>query len=53
VFLIPTAAMVVLMAMDKPGHSAIGLGVVLLGLPVYQLVFNRQQARRLQNLDVS
>ena len=42
-FLIPTTALLVLMALDKPGQSAVGLGVVLLGLPVYQLVFTRHK----------
>jgi hypothetical protein len=30
------------MAMDKPWHAGIGLGVVLLGLPVYALAFARR-----------
>lgn len=38
-FLAQVVALVVLMILDKPGHSAIGLGVVLLGLPVYRLFF--------------
>ena len=34
-----------LMAMNKPKHAGIGLAVVLLGLPVYQLVFTRLAPR--------
>jgi APA family basic amino acid/polyamine antiporter len=50
-FLIPTTALLVLMALDKPGQSAVGLGVVLVGLPVYQLVFTRQKQRSAQDFD--
>ena len=32
--------------LDKPRHAAIGLGVVLLGLPVYHLVFARRTTNR-------
>jgi hypothetical protein len=39
------------MALDKPGQSAVGLGVVLVGLPVYQLVFTRQKQRSAQDFD--
>jgi APA family basic amino acid/polyamine antiporter len=52
-FLIPTTALLVLMALDKPGQSAIGLGVVLLGLPVYQLVFTRLKGRPVQDFDLT
>lgn len=38
-FLIHVIALVALIVLDKPGHAAIGMGVVLLGLPVYHLVF--------------
>jgi basic amino acid/polyamine antiporter, APA family len=38
-FLAQTVTLVVLMILDNPGHSAIGLAVVLLGVPVYHLVF--------------
>jgi APA family basic amino acid/polyamine antiporter len=44
-FLIPTIVLLVMMTMSKPGHASIGLGVVLLGLPVYQMVFARMRAR--------
>ncbi len=44
-FLIPTGALIVLLAADKPKHAGIGLAVVLLGLPVYQLVFARLARR--------
>jgi hypothetical protein len=43
--LIPTAVLLVLMAIDKPSHSGIGLAVVLLGLPVYHMVFARRAPR--------
>jgi hypothetical protein len=33
-----------LMTMSRPGHTAIGLGVVLLGIPVYHLVLTRKRA---------
>jgi APA family basic amino acid/polyamine antiporter len=52
-FLIPTTAMLVLMALDKPGQSAVGLGVMLLGLPVYQLVFTRHKRRPAQDFDLT
>jgi len=38
---VPTAVLLALMAMNKPKHAGIGLAVVLLGLPVYHLVFTR------------
>jgi APA family basic amino acid/polyamine antiporter len=38
-FLIPTAGLLALMVADKPVHAGVGLGVVLLGLPVYALGF--------------
>ena len=41
----PTAALLALMTIDKPIQCGIGLGVVLLGLPVYQLVFTRLARR--------
>jgi APA family basic amino acid/polyamine antiporter len=43
-FLVPTAGVLVLMALDKPWQSLTGLGVVLLGLPVYALAFARRPA---------
>jgi APA family basic amino acid/polyamine antiporter len=52
-FLIPTTALLILMALDKPGQSAVGLGVVLLGLPVYQLVFTRHKRRPAQDFDAT
>ena len=44
-FLVPTAVLLALMAMNKPKHAGIGLAVVLLGLPVYHLVFTRLAPR--------
>jgi APA family basic amino acid/polyamine antiporter len=44
-FLITTAMILVLMAVGRPKHAAIGLGIVLLGVPVYQLVFARHAVR--------
>jgi hypothetical protein len=41
------------MALEKPVQSAFGLGVVLLGLPVYQLVFTRHKRRPVQDLDLT
>jgi APA family basic amino acid/polyamine antiporter len=41
-FLVPTMALLVLMAIDKPIQCGIGLAVVLLGVPVYQIFFRRQ-----------
>jgi APA family basic amino acid/polyamine antiporter len=52
-FLLPTAALLALMAMDKPIQSAIGLGVVLLGLPAYQLAFIRLKPRPSQDFDLT
>jgi APA family basic amino acid/polyamine antiporter len=43
-FLITTAMILVLMAVGRPKHAGIGLGMVLLGVPVYQLVFKRHAA---------
>jgi APA family basic amino acid/polyamine antiporter len=43
-FLIPTTALLVMMIMNKAMHAGIGLGVVLLGLPVYQTVFAPMRA---------
>ena len=40
-FLVPTSALVALLAMSRPKHAGVGLAVVLLGLPVYHLVFTR------------
>ncbi|MFO0888541.1 MAG: amino acid permease [Isosphaeraceae bacterium] len=44
-FLIPTAAVLGLMALDKPRESLIGIGVVLAGLPAYALFFARTPSR--------
>src|SRR5271166_1061695 len=44
-FLVPTAVLLALMAMNKPKHAGIGPAVVLLGLPVYYLVFTRLAPR--------
>jgi len=44
-FLVPTAVLLALMAMNKPKHAGIGLAVVLLGLRVYHLVFTRLAPR--------
>ena len=44
-FWLPTAVLLALMAMNKPKHAGIGLAVVLLGLPVYHLVFSRLAPR--------
>jgi basic amino acid/polyamine antiporter, APA family len=41
-FLVPTTALLALMAIDKPVQCGIGVGVALLGLPVYHIVFARQ-----------
>ncbi|QEH31980.1 Serine/threonine exchanger SteT [Aquisphaera giovannonii] len=38
-FLVPTAAVLALLAMGNPRHTGIGLGVVLLGIPAYELLF--------------
>jgi APA family basic amino acid/polyamine antiporter len=51
-FLIPTAILLALMTMDKPGHAGIGLGMVLLGVPVYHIAYTRL-APRDQSEDVS
>ncbi len=37
-FLVPTAVLLMLMAMNEPKHAGIGLAVVLLGLPVYHYI---------------
>src|SRR5271157_705687 len=44
-FLAPTAVLLALMAMNKRKHAGIGLAVVLLGLPVYHLLFTRLAPR--------
>lgn len=44
-FLIPTVVLLALMAIDKPRHAGTGMAVVLLGLPVYHLVFTRLTPR--------
>jgi APA family basic amino acid/polyamine antiporter len=38
-FLVHAAALLALLIADRPGHAAIGLAIVLLGLPVYALAF--------------
>jgi APA family basic amino acid/polyamine antiporter len=44
-FLISTSLVLALMIMGKPRESLIGLGVVLLGLPVYHIVFTNLKHR--------
>lgn len=44
-FLVPTALVLVLMAVGQPRNAGIGLGVVLLGLPLYQLAFARHASK--------
>ena len=44
-FLVPTAVLLALLAMNQPKHAGIGLAVVLLGLPVYHLLFTRLAPR--------
>ena len=44
-FLIPTTVLLALLAVSKPGHAGIGMGVVLLGVPVYHLVFTKLARR--------
>jgi APA family basic amino acid/polyamine antiporter len=44
VFLVPTTVLLVFLAMDNPVRAGIGLGVVLLGIPVYHAVFTRTTA---------
>jgi APA family basic amino acid/polyamine antiporter len=41
-FLVHTAALLALLAMGDPLHAGIGLGVVLLGIPAYELFFARR-----------
>ena len=43
--LVPTAVLLALPAMNQPKHAGIGLAVVLLGLPVYHLLFTRLAPR--------
>jgi APA family basic amino acid/polyamine antiporter len=45
-FLVPTAVLLVLLAMNQPKHAGIGLAVVMLGLPAYHLVFARLATRQ-------
>ncbi|MGA2705289.1 MAG: hypothetical protein ABSH35_29915 [Isosphaeraceae bacterium] len=45
VFRAKIAGRELLMAMNKPKHAGIGLAVVVLGLPVYHLVFTRLAPR--------
>ena len=40
-FLVPTTVLLALLAVSNPGHAGIGLGVVLLGVPVYHFVFTK------------
>ncbi len=41
-FLLSTAGLLVLLALDDPMRAAVGVGVVLLGVPVYHLIFQRR-----------
>ena len=43
-YLLLTALLLFLLASDKPKYAFTGLGVVLLGLPFYYLVFRRAPA---------
>jgi APA family basic amino acid/polyamine antiporter len=45
-FIVQIVGLVGLLIADKPRHSGLGLGVVLLGLPVYQLIFAKLVLRR-------
>ncbi|WP_165227386.1 APC family permease [Aquisphaera insulae] len=49
-FLVPTTALMVLLAGDNPRHTGIGLGVVLLGIPAYEIFFARRR-RKAAGLD--
>ena len=46
VFLLLVITMLVLLALNDPRQSFLGVGVVLLGLPIYYLVFRRREAHR-------
>jgi APA family basic amino acid/polyamine antiporter len=43
VFLLLLAVMLFLLAAGQPKQSFLGMGVVLLGVPVYYLLFRRKQ----------
>jgi APA family basic amino acid/polyamine antiporter len=45
-FIVQIMGLVGLLIADKPRHSGLGLGVVLLGLPVYHLVFAKLVRQR-------
>jgi APA family basic amino acid/polyamine antiporter len=49
-FLIPTGILLTLMIIDKPRHAAVGLGMVLLGLPAYHIFFRGIAPRDASNL---
>lgn len=40
-FLVPIALLLVMLALDDPWRALLGLGVVLLGVPVYEFAFRR------------
>jgi basic amino acid/polyamine antiporter, APA family len=42
-FLISTAGLLVLLILDDPTRATVGVGVVLLGLPVYHLIGQRRR----------
>lgn len=44
IFLLLILTMLVLLALNDPKQSFLGVGVVILGLPIYYLVFRRNQA---------
>ena len=43
-FLVPTLGLLVLLALDHPVRVSIGVGIVILGIPVYYLMFRRRGA---------
>ena len=43
-FLVPVAPVLVLLALDRPAHALLGVGVVALGLPVFHLAFPRRRS---------
>jgi basic amino acid/polyamine antiporter, APA family len=43
-FLVPTLGLLVLLALSNPVRMSIGVAIVILGIPVYYLVFRRPNA---------
>lgn len=45
IFLVPTSVILVLLAVENPRQSFLGMAVVAIGLPVYQIAFRRAKPK--------